>query len=162
MSHTGIAMKAGTELEPPRRTEMDAFNFSSYYNKPPEIGFGTGSRPPLYNPNGGPGPGAYPIKSTMFKQVISDLRTPPQYSLRGRTKFGDPNEKTMNKNTKNEPGPAAYDLTGKFLKVDTIRNVIIPKSKPAMEKAALSPGPGSYEPAVAMGKQVSPNNKSRP
>ena len=44
---------------------MDAFNNTSYYTKEPEVGFGTGTRPPLYMPGGGPGPGAYLIKTTM-------------------------------------------------------------------------------------------------
>ena len=74
------------KLEP--RTEMDAFNYSSYYRKQPEVQFGTGSRPPMYQVGGGPGPGAYQIKTTMAKQADSNLKTPCQFSLRGRTKFG--------------------------------------------------------------------------
>ena len=39
----------------PKRTVMDAFNHTSYYDKDPEVGFGTGSRPPLMMPTTGPG-----------------------------------------------------------------------------------------------------------
>ena len=49
---------------------MDAFNNTSYYTKEPEVGFGTGTRPPLYMPGGGPGPGAYLIKTTMVFNFI--------------------------------------------------------------------------------------------
>ena len=151
----GIALKPHSDDEIiPRRTEMDAYKFSSFCTKPPEIGFGTGTRPPLCNPTGGPGPGSYPLKTTMGRQLISNLRTPSQFTIKGRTKFGDPNEKTMNPAAKDEPGPAAYDLTGKFLAGKDPRRIIFPKAKPFQEKAALSPGPGSYEPMVSMGKQV--------
>jgi hypothetical protein len=91
-------------LSIPKRSVMDAFNHSSWFNKEPEIGFGTGSRPPLNNPNGGPGPGAYPIKTTLGIVIESSIKSNPQYSLRGRTKFGDPNEKSLSKTTANEPG----------------------------------------------------------
>lgn len=91
-------------LQPPNRTVMDAFNQTSYYPKEPEIGFGTGSRPPLNNPSLGPGPGAYPIKTTMGKLMESHIVSPSQFTLRGRTKFGDPNEKTMSKSSASEPG----------------------------------------------------------
>ncbi len=83
---------------------MDAFNKTSWFEKEPEITFGTGSRPPLYNPSGGPGPGAYPIKTTLGKLMESHIKSPCQYTLRGRTKFGDPNEKSMSKSNANEPG----------------------------------------------------------
>jgi len=53
---------------------------------------------------GGPGPGSYHIKTTMGKLLESNIRSPCQYSLRSRTKFGDPNEKSMNKTTASEPG----------------------------------------------------------
>jgi hypothetical protein len=93
------------EVGPPRRTVIDAFNHTSWVKKEPEITFGTGSRPPLNNPDGGPGPGAYQIKSTLGPKVMeSHIRTPSQFSIRGRTKFGDPNEKSMSKSSANEPG----------------------------------------------------------
>ena len=56
------------------------------------------------NPTPGPGPGAYPIKSTLGKLMESHIKSPSQFTLRGRTKFGDPNEKSMSKTTANEPG----------------------------------------------------------
>lgn len=95
----GIAL-----IKPKRRSTMDAFNKTSYYKAEPAITFGTGTRPPLYTLEGGPGPGAYPIKTTIGKVMESHINSPCQFSLRGRVKFGDPNEKSMNKNAKNEPG----------------------------------------------------------
>ena len=70
-------LKTNKKIDPttlPRRTEMDSFNASSYYKKAPEILFGTGSRPPLYNPNQTPGPGQYPMKSTMSKMGLVVLQ----------------------------------------------------------------------------------------
>ena len=90
---------------------MDAFNKTSYYKAEPAITFGTGTRPPLYTLEGGPGPGAYPIKTTIGKLMESHIKSPCQFSLRGRVKFGDPNEKSMNKNAKNEPGNLIKSLT---------------------------------------------------
>jgi hypothetical protein len=92
------------KLVAPKRTVMDAFNKTSWFEKEPEIGFGTGSRPPLNEPTSGPGPGAYPIKTTMAKLAESHIRSPCQYTLRSRTKFGDPNERSMSKTSANEPG----------------------------------------------------------
>jgi hypothetical protein len=91
-------------LVPPNRTVNDAYKKTSWVIKDPETVFGTGTRPPLMNPTTGPGPGAYPIKTTMAKLMESHIRSPCQYSLRGRTKFGDPNEKAVSKNVANEPG----------------------------------------------------------
>jgi hypothetical protein len=95
------------ELHPPRRTVMDAFNKTSWTKAEPGVKFGSSSRPPLNNPDGGPGPGSYPIKSTLGttgKLLESHLRTPSQFSIRGRTKFGDPNERALSKTSANEPG----------------------------------------------------------
>lgn len=92
------------KLQPPNRTVMDAFNNTSWFDKEPAIGFGTGSRPPLNNPTLGPGPGAYAIKTTMGKLMESHIQSPCQFTLRGRTKFGDPNEKTLSKTAALEPG----------------------------------------------------------
>lgn len=143
------------EIAPPRRTVIEAFDRTSWVIKEPEIKFGTGTRPPLNNPNGGPGPGAYQIKSTLGPKVIeSHIRTPSQFSIRGRTKFGDPNEKTMSKNSVNEPGPGQYELTGKFLGGTNPRKTAFPKAIPMKDKGFLGPGPGSYQPLQSMGKQV--------
>lgn len=52
-------------------------------------------------------PGAYPIKSTMGtngKILESHIRTPSQFSIRGRTKFGDPNARAISKTAASEPG----------------------------------------------------------
>lgn len=83
---------------------MDAFNKTSVYNKNAEIGFSTSSRHPSNNPTAGPGPGAYTIKSTMGRVTESNIKSACQFSLRGREKFGDPNEKSMSKTCANEPG----------------------------------------------------------
>lgn len=140
--------------EPVRRTVMMAFEKTSYYPKNPEVGFGTGSRPPLYSTQGGPGPGAYPIKTTMGKVMESHIKSTCQFSLRSRTKFGDPNERSMSKTSANEPGPGQYDLTGKFIGGSNPRKAGFPKGKPPPDKAFLGPGPGSYAPLQSMGKQV--------
>jgi len=141
-------------FDPVNRTVMDAFNHASYFPKEPEIGFGTGSRPPLMNPTAGPGPGAYPIKSTLGKLLESHIRSPSQFTLRGRTKFGDPNEKSMSKTTANEPGPGQYDLNGKFLGGTNPRKTAFPKGGFVRDKSQMGPGPGSYKCMESMGKQV--------
>lgn len=139
---------------PPNRTVMDAFNKASFFREEPKIGFGSGSRPPLSTPTLGPGPGAYQIKTTMGKIMESHIASPCQFSLRGRTKFGDPNEKSMNKTTSNEPGPGQYDLTGKFLAGENPRKSGFPKGGFQKDKGNMGPGPGSYKPLESMGKQV--------
>lgn len=133
---------------------MTAFEKTSYYTNAPAVGFGTGSRPPLYSTGGGPGPGAYPIKSTMFRLLESNFRTPGQFSLRSRQKFGDPNEKSMNKHAALEPGPGHYDLTGKFISGKDPRHIVFPKGAIPKDKSGMGPGPGSYKPLESMGKQV--------
>lgn len=140
--------------EPVRRTVMMAFEKSSYYPKDPEVGFGTGSRPPLYSTQGGPGPGAYPIKTTMAKILESNFRSPGSFSLRSRQKFGDPNERSMSKTAASEPGPGQYDITGKFLGGTNPRKSGFPKGNIPRDKMATTPGPGSYQAAFSMGKQV--------
>lgn len=97
----GIALAS---LKPPNRTVNDAYKHTSWVIKEPEISFGTGTRPPLNPPTNGPGPGAYQIKSTTGKLFESHIKSPCQFSIRGRTKFGDPNAKALSKNTANEPG----------------------------------------------------------
>lgn len=90
-----------------RLTVMDAFNKTSSFKKEPEIGFGTGSRPPLMVPTSTPGPGAYQIKSTLSKTVDSTIKSPEQYTIRSRHTFGNPNLKALSKTTANEPGNLA-------------------------------------------------------
>ena len=46
----------------------------------------------------------------MGKLLESHIKSPCQYSLRSRTKFGDPNEKSMNKTSANEPGLVDDDI----------------------------------------------------
>ena len=139
----------------PRRTVNDAYKRSSACESSAEIGFGTSARPSLMDgPSGGPGPGSYPLKSTLGHVPESTLPNPLKFSLRGRTKFGDPNEKTMNKSAAAEPGPGSYDLQGRFVSGGTARVTAFPKGDPPKDKAALGPGPGSYECAQALGKQA--------
>lgn len=155
LGKSGAAMFATEEIPPPRRTVIDAFNHTSWTKKEPEIKFGTGSRPPLNNPDGGPGPGAYQVKSTLGPKIIeSNIIAPPQYSLRSRTKFGDPNEKALSKSSASEPGPGQYELTGKFLAGTDPRKSAFPKAASLKDKGFLGPGPGSYQPLQSMGRQV--------
>ncbi len=106
LQRTGGATLLDTAVtaEPPRRTVMDAFEHTSWTERGPTVKFGTGSRPPLLNPNGAPGPGSYKIPTTMHKIMESSIVSPPQFSIRGRTKFGDPNERSMSKTAASEPG----------------------------------------------------------
>lgn len=99
-----MRLMGGVATFMPKKTVMDAFNKTSVYNKDAEIGFSTGSRPPLNAPTAGPGPGAYVIKSTMNKVMESNIKSPCQFTLRGREKFGDPNERALSKTCANEPG----------------------------------------------------------
>lgn len=146
-------VKGNNELKPPMRTVLDAFKKTSGIINPAEIGFGTSQRPSMAVGGGGPGPGAYPIKSTLGKLPESTIDNPLEFSLRGRTKFGDPNEKVMSKNNMGDPGPGQYDLYGKFLGGETPRVTGFPKGNPPKDKAFMGPGPGSYKCAEAMGKQ---------
>ena len=139
--------------KPPMTTVMDAYKRTSEVKNPYEIGFGTMQRPSLASGGGGPGPGAYPIKSTLGKLPESTINNPLEFSLRGRTKFGDPNEKVMSKTTKGDPGPGQYDLYGKFLGGTNPREIVFPKGKEQKEKSFMGPGPGSYAVAESMGKQ---------
>jgi Sperm-tail PG-rich repeat len=138
----------------PKRTIIEAFDKTSYFIHPPEIGFGSGTRPPLMEPTPGPGPGAYPIKTTMGKLPESHITSPCAFTLKGREKFGDPNAKALSKTSANEPGPAAYDITDKFVSGSNPRKSGFPKAVIPRDKAALGPGPGSYKPMYSMGKQV--------
>lgn len=146
-------------IEPLKTDEMEAFLHTSWIKSIPSTKFGTGSRPPLHNPSeGGPGPGAYQIKSTLGKSIESENPTPCQFTLKGRTKFGDLNEKILSKNNINDPGPGHYDLDGKFLSGTNPRKSSFPKSADIRSRNPINlnqvPGPGSYKPLQSMGKQV--------
>lgn len=136
-----------------RLTLMDSFNKTSAFTKDPEIGFGTGSRPPLMVPTSTPGPGAYQIKTTLSKTIDSTIKSPEQYSIRSRHKFGDPNERALSKTNSNEPGPGQYDLDGKFITGINSEKYSFPKTKQLADKGALGPGPGTYKCLSSMGKQ---------
>lgn len=147
-------LETAVTAQPSNRTVIDAFDHSSWSERAPTIKFGTGTRPPLLNPNGAPGPGSYKIPTTMSKIIESSIASPPQFSLRGRTKFGDPNERSMSKSNASEPGPGQYDLYGKFLNGTNPRKSAFPKSETIRDSSGLGPGPGSYQPLQSMGKQV--------
>jgi hypothetical protein len=148
-------MQANLMIEEPHKDVIGSYNKCSYFPKDPEYGFGTGSRPPLYSLEGGPGPGAYVIKTTMGKLQESHIKAPPQYSLKSRQKFGDPYSRAINKTTANEPGPGHYDLTGRFLAGRDPRQIGFPKGRPLTDKNAIfGPGPGSFKTMQSMGKQV--------
>lgn len=144
-----------------KRTIMDAFNKSTYFPKDPEIGFGTAARPNLNEPNANPGPGSYPIKTTMKKTMQSNIHSPESFSLRSRHKFGDPNERALSKTSANEPGPSSYDLNGRFIGGSKAPEYSFPKGNHPHDKSNLSPAPGSYEVIGAFGKQpLSTKHKS--
>lgn len=136
-----------------KRTIMDAFNKTTYYTKDPEIGFGTSARPNLNEPNSNPGPGSYVIKTTMKKTILSNIHSPESFSLRSRHKFGDPNERALSKTSANEPGPASYDLNGKFIGGNHAPEYSFPKGSHPHDKSSLSPAPGAYECIGAFGPQ---------
>ena len=144
------------------RTIFDAFNAASYFPSSPEIGFGTGSRPPLMFPTCTPGPAAYTIKSTMGKVVESHIKSPCQFSIRARTKFGDPNEKALSKSNASEPGPGQYDLNGKFIVGRDPRDIVFPKGVYNVAKPSLMPGPGAYGTWGSMGHQLLSTKKEAP
>ena len=106
------------------------------------------------NPTLTPGPGAYPIKSTLTKNILAQIKSPPQYSLRSRQKFGDPYMRANSKQTAYEPGPGQYNLTEKFLVGNNSEKYSFPKSPPPTMKAQVAPGPGAYDPAPSIGKQL--------
>lgn len=144
------------------RTIFDAYNSASYFPTAPEIGFGTGSRPPLSFPTSTPGPGAYGIKTTMGKVIESNIKSPCQFSLRSRTKFGDPNEKALSKSNASEPGPGQYATQGKFLYGKDSRNIVFPKATYNNTKPSMMPGPGAYGTWGSMGHQLLSTKKESP
>jgi hypothetical protein len=164
------------DLAVPRLTVMDAFNKTSYFKKEPEIGFGTGSRPPLMVPTSTPGPGAYQLKSTLNKTLDSSIKSPEQYTIRSRHNFGDPNLKALSKTTANEPGtqnknslsplmflgPGQYKIANKFVNGTNSPMYSFPKSRLPSDKALLAPGPGQYDVPGSLGKQpLSTKEKAR-
>lgn len=153
LTTAGLSNITNHELTAPRLTLMDSFNKTSVYTKEPEIGFGTGSRPPLTMPTSTPGPGAYQIKTTMNKTIDSTIKSPQQYSIRSRQNFGDPNLKALSKTTANEPGPGQYKLADKFLNSHEAAKYSFPKGRQPTDKTLLAPGPGQYQVPASLGKQ---------
>jgi hypothetical protein len=85
----------------------------------------------------------------------SHIKSPSQFTLRGRTKFGDPNEKAMSKSAASEPGPGQYDLGGRFLSGSDPRKSAFPKGSYGADKSLLQgPGPGAYQCPHSMGRQA--------
>lgn len=145
------------DMPVPSMTLMDSFNKTTTFPAQPEIGFGTGSRPPLMVPTTTPGPGAYAIKTTLSKTVDSTIRSPMQFTIRSRQKFGDPNLRALSKATASEPGPGQYDYNGRFLSGHNPEKYSFPKARQPQSKAQLAPGPGAYAVTGSMGKQVLSN-----
>lgn len=135
-------------------TVMDSFNKSSYYPAEPAIGFGTSARLAMSFGDPTPGPGAYPLKSTLFKHFDSTITNPAEYTLKSRQKFGDPYLRALDKTTAAEPGPGHYNTTDKFLAGTNPRKSGFPKAGFPRDKAQLAPGPGAYKLPGSMGKQV--------
>lgn len=119
---------------------MDAFNSSSYYRKDPEVVFGSSGRQPRLPGTLTPGPGTYPLKSTLFRQFDSQMRNPPEYSLKSRQKFGDPYLRALDKTMASEPGPGHYNTIGKFLRGRNPRKTKFPKAEIPHDKAVFAPG----------------------
>ena len=153
LTNAGMSNIMNQELAAPRLTLMDAFNKTSSFKKEPEVGFGTGSRPPLMVPTSTPGPGAYQIKTTMNKTIDSTIESPKQFSIRSRQNFGDPNLKALSKTTANEPGPGQYKIADKFLNSHDSAKYSFPKGRMPADKALLAPGPGQYSMPASVGKQ---------
>lgn len=137
------------------RTVMDAYRAT--LPDLPNISFGTSFRPPLYNPSQAPGPGNYGIPSTLTKPVISNVRNPPAFSLRSRTRFGDPmGYKNASAGGSLEPGPGAYTVEGKSSN-GTGRSpprYSFPKSRPMVDRSSMGPGPGAFDLPSGLGKQL--------
>eukprot|EP00611_Tribonema_gayanum_P019827 TRINITY_DN3512_c0_g1_i1.p1 TRINITY_DN3512_c0_g1~~TRINITY_DN3512_c0_g1_i1.p1 ORF type:complete len:293 (-),score=19.23 TRINITY_DN3512_c0_g1_i1:272-1150(-) len=145
------------------RTVIDSYNAT--VPMAPRVGFGTADRPALLD--GGddvPGPGAYAIKSTMFKNPRSCFRSPPCFSIRGREKFGSPDLKACDRATQMEPGPAAYKIPHIAGSERQPPAYSFPRSSWAKSDAVIardiSPGPGTYALPAAVGKQVLSTKRS--
>jgi hypothetical protein len=122
------------------RTVMDSFNSSTYYKKEPEIGFGTSARLAMSFSDQTPGPGAYPLKSTLYRQFNSTIRNPPETTMKSRQKFGDPYLRALDKTTANEPGPGHYNTIDKFIGGTNPRKSGFPKASVPRDRAQLAPG----------------------
>lgn len=119
---------------------MEAFNKSSYYKAEPAIGFGTSARLSMNFTDPSPGPGAYPAKSTMFRQFNSSIRNPPEYSMKSRQKFGDPYLRALDKTTAKEPGPGHYNTIDKFISGSSPRKSGFPRAGFPVDKTQVAPG----------------------
>ena len=122
------------------RTVMEAFNHSSYFKKDAEVGFGTSARLSMNFSDPTPGPGSYPLKSTLFKHFDSSIKNPAEYTLKSRQKFGDPYLRALDKTTANEPGPGHYNTVDKFLTGENPRKIGFPKAGFPRSRSELAPG----------------------
>jgi len=68
------------------------------------IGHVTSLLTPLTSCSSYPGPGAYEIKTTLGKWMESHINNPGYFSIRRRTKFGNPYEREISNTARNEPG----------------------------------------------------------
>eukprot|EP00903_Cladosiphon_okamuranus_P008057 g7771.t1 len=144
-----------------RRTLMDSYNET--VRSAPKIGFGTAGRPPL-NDGGAesPGPGAYQLKSTMFVNPSSMIRSPPSFTMRGREKFGSPDLKAIDRTCQMEPGPGHYKMAIVNPQEDNAPKYTFPKDTGAevRENVVRAPGPGHYNIHPGVGKQVLSTKRS--
>mmetsp|Transcript_33253 Transcript_33253/g.43835 ORF Transcript_33253/g.43835 Transcript_33253/m.43835 type:complete len:285 (+) Transcript_33253:132-986(+) len=132
-------------------------SYKSTVHKAPEMGFGTALRG---NINGttieSPGPGAYRSQTTLQPNVTdSRIKGAPQFSLKGREKFGAPDLKAIDPTTIREPGPGHY--TPKI--VNPQEPIASKHSFPRDQRRPIGntrkvPGPGAYNSHSSLGQQI--------
>mmetsp|Transcript_859 Transcript_859/g.2287 ORF Transcript_859/g.2287 Transcript_859/m.2287 type:complete len:273 (-) Transcript_859:112-930(-) len=145
-----------------KRTVIDSYN--STRRSAPQIGFGTSTRPPLNDAGSdAPGPGAYRIKSTLLGNTPdSRIKSTPQFSLRGREKFGSPDGKAIDPTTVLEPGPGHYKTRMLNDRERKAPAYSFPKGSHPKMKSKFGPAPGSYNIVGAMGPQPLSTRTSKP
>ncbi|CAM9513949.1 unnamed protein product [Heterosigma akashiwo] len=132
-------------------------SYKSTIETGPTMSFGTSIRE---NINGNvaeaPGPGAYKQQTTMQPNVInSTIRGAPQFSLKGREKFGAPDMKAIDPTTIREPGPGHYTPKVVNPQEDRAPKHSFPRdTRKPMSLSRKVPGPGAYRGSVAIGKQI--------
>jgi len=123
----------------------------------PSMSFGTSVRA---NINGNsiesPGPGAYRSITTLRPDVIdSRIRGAPQFSLKGREKFGAPDLKAIDPTTIREPGPGHYSpKIVNPLERDAPHHSFPRDQRRPIGNNRKIPGPGAYDGESSLGKQV--------
>jgi len=120
--------------------------------------FGIAPRVTVAGEAGGPGPGAYPIKSSVGDTF--------HFSMKGREKFGSATGRSDDPACKTEPGPGAYPKAIEFLhSVErTPPRFSVPKAKrPGLHKSDRGTRAGPGMPLQAScGKQVETRKEQAP